>query len=134
MRLQLTRRGDYAIRAALLLARVGDETTSSSAIARATGIPARFVGQVMGDLVRAGLVEASIGRRGGYRLARPAPEISLLEIVEAVEGDTRRRTCILSGGTCTPANACSVHPFFEAAQEALISRLADAPLSEAMKG
>src|SRR5262245_60645596 len=96
MRLQLTRRGDYAIRAALLLAQMGDETISSSAIARATDIPERFVGQVMGDLVRAGLVTASIGRRGGYHLAQPAQEISLLQIVEAVEGDTRRRTCILS--------------------------------------
>jgi Rrf2 family protein len=132
MRLELTRRGDYAIRACVLLARLGDDITSGGSIARATGIPERFVGQVMGDLVRADLVEANVGRHGGYRLARAANQISLLEIVEAVEGDTRRRTCILRGGACAAETRCSVHEFFESAQTALIERLAGAPLSEAL--
>src|SRR5262245_43834180 len=132
MRLELTRRGDYAIRAAVELARRGEEITSSGAIARATAIPERFTGQVMGDLVRAGLVEANVGRHGGYRLARGPSDISLLEIVEAVEGDTRRRTCILRGGTCSSSSGCAVHAVFESAQEALIERLASAPLSSAL--
>jgi Rrf2 family protein len=133
MRLELTRRGDYAIRAMLHLARSGDITASATAIARETQIPARFVGQVMGDLARSGLVTARIGRRGGYRLSRRAVDINLLEIVEAVEGDTRRKTCVLSEGACTIDGACEVHAFFAAAQNALISELANSTLAAAAR-
>ena len=129
MRLQLTRRGDYAVRAMLLLARDPGRTCSSAAIASATQIPVRFVGQVMGALVHAGLVEARIGRHGGYFLGRPAESVSLLDIVEAVEGPTRRRTCVLRGGACAISGVCEVHEFFGAAQEALLGRLAASPLS-----
>src|SRR6188472_770587 len=115
----------------LFLARTDEETVSGSALARETQIPARFVGQVMGDLVRGNLADARIGRRGGYRLARSAVNISLLEIVEAVEGDSRHRQCILRSGACTFEGACDVHEFFAAAQEALISRLNDATLAAA---
>ena len=131
MRLELTRRGDYAMRAMLYLARTRDETLSGTQIAHETQIPVRFVGQVMGDLARAELVTARIGRRGGYRLARSANDISLLEIVEAVEGDTRRKTCVMSQGACTYEGACDVHEFFAAAQNALIGRLSQSTLAAA---
>jgi Rrf2 family protein len=131
VRLELTRRGDYAIRAMLHLARTDAPALSAPALAAATQIPVRFVGQVMGDLVRAGLVNARIGRRGGYQLARPASDISLLQIVEAVEGDTRRKTCVLSQGACTHEHACDIHEFFAAAQNALISRLSESSLASA---
>lgn len=131
MRLELTRRGDYAIRAMLHLARTDTPALSAPAIGAATDIPARFVGQVMGDLARAGLVSARIGRRGGYELARPAADISLLQIVEAVEGDTRRKTCVLSEDACAYERACDVHEFFAAAQNALISRLSESTLASA---
>jgi Rrf2 family protein len=131
VRLELTRRGDYAIRAMLHLARTDAPALSAPGIAAATQIPARFVGQVMGDLARAGLVSARIGRRGGYQLARPAAGISLLQIVEAVEGDTRRKRCVLSQGACTYEHACDVHEFFAAAQDALISRLSESTLAAA---
>jgi len=131
VRLELTRRGDYAIRAMLHLARAEDVTLSAPAIAAAARIPARFMGQVMGDLARAGLVNGQIGRRGGYRLAKPATQISLLDIVEAVEGDTRRRTCVLSEGACSFERACDVHEYFASAQDALISRLSQATLAAA---
>ena len=66
MKLELTRRGSYAIRAAVALARIGDgQLTTASTIAAAMGIPPRFLPQVMGDLVRAGLVEGIVGRGGG---------------------------------------------------------------------
>ena len=131
MRLELTRRGDYAIRAMLHLARSDEATVSGAAIAHETQIPVRFVGQVMGDLARSGLVTARIGRRGGYRLSRSAADISLLEIVEAVEGDARRKTCVLSQRACTYEAACDVHEFFAEAQNALIARLAQSTLAAA---
>ena len=71
MRLELTKRADYAIRTVLALARAADdERLSARRVAEEQGIPERFLAQVMRDLVRAGLVEGTIGRNGGYRLAR----------------------------------------------------------------
>jgi Rrf2 family protein len=131
MRLELTRRGSYAIRAAVSLARIdGDALTSASRIAAAMGIPPRFLPQVMGDLVRAGLVEGVVGRAGGYRLARDAASITLLEVIEAVEGDARRRTCVLRGVSCsTQPDGCDVHAVFAAAQEALLRELGGTSLT-----
>ena len=130
MRLQLTRRGDYAVRAMLALADVGGGLVTGSQIAERTGVPASFLPQVMGDLVHAGLVDGLQGRTGGYRLAQPARAISLLAVVEAAEGDSRRTTCILRGGPCGADGHCRVHDAFFAGQEALLETLRSTSLAE----
>jgi Rrf2 family protein len=131
MRLELTKRGDYAVRAMLALARApGDRRTSVRKIAEAMEIPVRFLPQVMTGLLAAGLVEATTGRSGGYRLARPADAITLLDVVEAVEGDSRRRSCVLRAGPCGLDGTCDVHDVFFAAQDAMLATLAAARLSD----
>lgn len=130
MRLELTRRGDYAVRAMLALARGGGGQRTAAELGRTTAIPATLVPQVMGDLVRAGLVANRRGRAGGYRLARPTGDISLLQIVEAVEGDGRRRTCVLRGGPCRRDGPCDVHDAFFRAQEALFDALETVSLAD----
>ena len=124
MRLELTKRADYAIRAALALARVpGGEWRSVHRVAAEQQVPERFLPLVMRDLVRAGIVKGIVGRSGGYRLARSSAEITLLDVVEAVEGDSRRRVCILRGGPCALDGACDVHAVFAAAQDDVLRRL-----------
>lgn len=131
MRLQLTRRGDYAIRAALALAALPPgRVVSARAIAERMAIPGPFVPQIMADLAHGGLAVGRQGRSGGYRLARPASAITLLEVVEAVEGDSRRTTCVLRGDRCQSGGVCPVHEVFFAAQEALLETLARASLGE----
>lgn len=133
MRLELTRRGDYAVRAMLALAdaqAAGPPWSSVRAIAEAMEIPPRFLPQVMQDLVRAGLVEARLGRGGGYRLSRPASRIGLLEVIESVEGDSRRQTCVLRGGPCGRDGFCRVHGAFFGAQAALLERLGGTTLAD----
>lgn len=130
MRLELTKRGDYAVRAMLALARAeGNGRLSVRRIAEAMAIPVRFLPQVMADLHRAGLVEASPGRTGGYRLAHSAEAVSLLDVVEAVEGPSRRRACVISGAPCNRDGQCDVHEVFIAGQEALLEVLAAASLA-----
>jgi Rrf2 family protein len=129
MKLRLTKRGDYAVRAMLALADSGDGLLTGAEIARQTGIPVSFLPQVMGDLVHAGLAEGLQGRTGGYRLARSSEQISLLSVVEAVEGDSRRLTCILRGSPCSVDGTCRVHDAFTAAQDALLGELDAASLS-----
>ena len=134
MRLELTKRADYAIRAVLALSRAADgERLSVRRIAADERVPGRFLPQVMGDLVRAGLVEGTVGRSGGYRLAKPSSEISLLEVVEAVEGDSRRRVCVLRGGPCALAGVCDVHAVFAAAQEDVLARLRSTTVEAAIR-
>lgn len=124
MRLELTKRGDYAIRSVVALAGIaGGARLSVRQLADAQAIPVRFLPQVMADLGRAGLVEAVPGRSGGYRLARPASEVTLLDVVEAVEGDVRRRACVLRGGACGLDGTCAVHTVFSDAQDDLLARL-----------
>lgn len=124
MRLELTHRGSYAIRAVLALARSsGEDVVPARRIAKEMDIPARFLPQVLGDLNRAGIVEARLGRAGGYRLSRPAADISLLDIIQAAEGDARRQTCVLTGKPCDGIDPCDVHDMFYEAQEAILQRL-----------
>jgi len=124
MRLELTKRGDYAIRTVVALAASTDgERRSVRRVAAEQHVPARFLSQVMRDLVRAGLVEGAVGRNGGYRLAKPSDAISLLDIIEAVEGDSRRRVCVLRGGSCAVAGVCDVHAAFAGAQDDMLDRL-----------
>jgi Rrf2 family transcriptional regulator, iron-sulfur cluster assembly transcription factor len=129
MRLELTRRGDYAVRAMIALAAPdGPPLRSVPRIAERMGIPPRFLPQVMRDLVVAGLVASETGRSGGYRLARPATDITLLEVVEAVEGDTRRLTCVLRGGPCGRDGFCAVHATFAGVQDAVRDQLGQVSL------
>jgi Rrf2 family protein len=131
MRLELTRRGDYAVRAAIALATVKTSgLLSTRRIAQEMQIPPRFLPQVMADLARAELVVAQTGRSGGYRLARPAAEISLLQVIRAAEHEHGMRTCILRGGPCDPAAPCDVHDVFSAAREALLQCLERATLGD----
>ncbi len=128
MRLKLTRRSDYAVRALTLLAQQPAAVVSSSRIRERTGIPARFVVPVMSDLARAGLVDASLGRSGGYRMVGDAAAISILAIVEAVEGVSRRTECALTQRHCgiTP---CRLHNILARADEAYLAELAAVSLA-----
>ena len=130
MRLELTKRGDYAVRAMIALACDDAGLMSARTIAAGMAIPPRFLPQVMADLVRAGLAEGVTGRSGGYRLSVSAADISLLAIVEAAEGTSRRETCVLRGGPCGRDGACAVHAAFCAAEAAMIGALDSVTLAE----
>jgi Rrf2 family transcriptional regulator, iron-sulfur cluster assembly transcription factor len=131
MRLELTKRGDYAVRAMLALTRgAGNGLLSARRIADAMDIPVRFLPQVLTDLQHAGLVEAAPGRAGGYRLSRDPTSVSLLDVIEAVEGDSRRQSCVLRGGPCGHDGHCDVHELFFEGQEALLSTFAGASLAD----
>jgi Rrf2 family iron-sulfur cluster assembly transcriptional regulator len=135
LKLELTRRGDYAVRAMLALAEGGEQARlTAPQIAARMLIPATFLPQVMADLSRAGLVRRRLGRIGGYGLARPAEEISLLEVIETIEGDSRRRTCVLRNGPCSVDGRCIAHDTFSAAQEALRDSLGAASLASIVRG
>jgi Rrf2 family transcriptional regulator, iron-sulfur cluster assembly transcription factor len=134
VKLELTKRGDYAIRAMIALARGDGELLSARAIAEQMAIPPRFLPQVMADLVKADLVQAVQGRSGGYHLSHPATQTTLLDVVEAAEGTSLRETCLLRGGRCGRNGYCSVHSAFAAAEEAMITALREVALADVSGG
>jgi len=130
LKVELTRRGDYAVRAAVVLAATDAEQMTGGALAKATGVPRSYMSQVMGALVRAGLVANRRGRLGGYRLSRTPSEISLLDVVEAAEGRAGLRTCVLRGGPCRRDGPCDVHVAFASAEHAAFEALAAVTLGD----
>ena len=129
MRLELTRGSEYAIRACMRLAG-SDRLLSSREIAASTDVPERFLARVLVELVKAGLIEAHLGRTGGYRLRRPPRAVTLLELVEAIEGPSRSGRCVLRQRACDPRHACAIHPVWASAQSGLIGVLETTTLAD----
>ena len=82
----------------------------------------------MAPLMKAGWVDSGRGPTGGYRLRVPLGEISVLDMIEAVEGRVDTTTCVLRDGPCGPSEHCSVHFPVQEATTALLARLANVPV------
>ncbi len=129
--MQVTRATDYAIRVTIQLATTPTATRiHGPALARAIDGPESFVSKVLQQLVQAGLVTSQRGTRGGFQLARPAANISLLEVVEAVEGPTQLNVCVPMGQNCDRKEWCAAHPVFVEAQAALVNVLSKASIAQ----
>jgi Rrf2 family protein len=83
--MRTTAKADYAVRAATELASAGAMVTGEQ-IAQAQGIPVNFLENILRDLRRAGIVDSRRGQSGGYLLARPAEDVSVADVIRAVEG------------------------------------------------
>jgi Rrf2 family protein len=82
----LSARADYAVRAAVHLAGSPDRPVKGDAIAEAQGIPFPFLGAILRDLREAGIVRSQRGAEGGYWLAAPAAQISVADVIRAIDG------------------------------------------------
>ena len=131
MRLRLTKRADYAVRACLALASgVDGLPLPSRRIAELMAIPDRFLPQILADLSRTGIVEGTVGKGGGYRLGRDPRTLSLLEVIESIEGPSRSEQCVLEDRACEAGRPCSLHPVWSAAQSAFLRVLAATTVAE----
>ena len=84
--MKVSAKADYAVRAAVELASAGEGPVKAERIAQAQEIPLKFLENIMSDLRNAGLVRSQRGVEGGYWLARPADEISIAQVIRAVDG------------------------------------------------
>jgi Rrf2 family protein len=84
--MQISARADYAMRALLVLAAAEAESATAQALADRQSLPRKFLEAILSDLRRAGLVRSQRGAEGGYRLARPADEITVGDVLRAVDG------------------------------------------------
>ena len=99
-------------------------------IARAMELAESYTPQVLGLLARAGLVVSRAGRGGGYRLARPPTRITLLEVVEATDGNLVLERCPIRDGACTPESPCALHPALSGAATAVARTLGATSLAD----
>ncbi len=103
----------YAIKALMCLENGECVPQHVSDIARCTGVPRAYLAKILSALSREGLVQTRRGYRGGISLARSAEDISLLQIVEAVEGDQWLGHCPLGNEGCDVFTFCPTHDFWE---------------------
>lgn len=122
--MQITRQADYAVRAVLHLARMGNtERAATSTVAKEQNIPPSFLAKIISQLSIAGLLHTSRGARGGVTLAREPKDITLLEVVEAIDGPIQLNECVGNDGICTFEEDCPIRPVWCNAQEELVHRL-----------
>lgn len=122
--MQITRQADYAVRAVYHLAKLGPESrAATNQIADEQHIPPSFLAKIISQLSVAGLLHTSRGARGGVSLARSPHEISLLEVVEAIDGPILLNECVADAANCSLSFECPMQPVWADAQKDLIDRL-----------
>ena len=127
----LSRSGVHAIRAMVALAALTPgEFCGVSSIARSTGSPRNYLGKLLLQLSRRGLVESRKGLGGGFRLSQSTDKICLLDVISAIEDVGRWTECALSNGECSDATPCLVHKRWSRAREAFLSFLRDTTIGE----
>ena len=129
--MQITRQADYAVRAVYYLAKLGENgRAATSQIAEEQHIPASFLAKIVSQLSIAGLLHTSRGARGGVSLAHPPEEISLLDVVEAIDGPILLNECVIDTGECEFKDDCPMQPIWVDAQKDLVERLRAANFAE----
>ncbi|MDO9489906.1 MAG: SUF system Fe-S cluster assembly regulator [Sphingomonadaceae bacterium] len=110
--MRLTNLADYAVVVMTAAAKACDSRLSAGSVAATTGLPVPTVAKLMGSLAKAGLLDSSRGVAGGFGLARAASEISLADIVEAIDGPIALTSCAhdATASDCAISGGCAVKP------------------------
>ena len=129
--MELTRKGEYAIRGIVHLAtQPSDQVCLLSDIAAAVDVPQTFLAKIFQQFSKIGLVRSYRGTGGGFVLGRAPEKISLLEVVEAVEGSILPNRCVTGDDECDRSSSCKVHPVWIKVQGQVRDILASVSLRE----
>ncbi len=135
MSMMVTKGSDYAL---LLLAdmasRPSSELYSIRAMAERNHLPERFTANVVGKLIRAGILASRRGSQGGVQLSRPGSEISFLEVIEAVEGPVVFMDCQRASQLCHHELGCSMRSLWGRIQGKLVDSLQKATIGDVVEG
>jgi Rrf2 family protein len=125
--MQITRQADYALRAIIYLAKLEEgEKASTRDIAETQKIPPSFLAKIVSQLSIAGLIQTSRGARGGITLAKSPDEISILNVVEAIDGPLLLNACTSSTHVCPFGQNCPMHDVWCETRELLVEKLSSA--------
>jgi len=132
--MRLTARGDYAVRAAVELAAANGAPRKASELAAAQDIPPRFLENILLALRRAGLVQSRRGTAGGFRLSRPAEEITIANVVRAVEGPIANVQGVSPDQVAYSGSAAALRDVWVAARASLRAVLEQVTLADVVNG
>lgn len=122
--MQITRAAEYAIRGILYLCSKPEGSVCLlNEISERQQIPPSFLSKIFQNLSRAGIVSSSRGTGGGFTLSKDPHEITLLDILEAIEGEISLNVCLTNGNACENRPTCAVHNVWREAQEHLFDLL-----------
>ena len=132
--MQITRQADYALRAMLYLARLGpNQRASTRDIAEFQKIPPSFLAKIISQLSIARLIHTARGARGGVTLAREPEQISVLDVVEAIDGPITLNDCTSDPSICSFGDSCPIHDVWCETQAELVHRLKNSTFDQLLK-
>ena len=126
----ITKKTEYAIRALWELAQSTNGPATSSQIAQRQSIPAKFLPQIMSELSRSGLVRSARGYGGGLTLGRSAADITLLEVIETIQGKLYLFDCMAFSSDCPQLLGCELRDTYQEAQDGIESVFGSMKLSD----
>lgn len=135
--MDISRKTDYALRMLAALVRDPAGVVSVRTAAQDNGVPYSFARSIQHDLAGAGIIESLRGSKGGMRLLVDPATVTLLEVVEAVQGPISLASCAYAGpdgGACPRASECCFNPIWKGARELLDSYLSSVSLAEVVAG
>jgi Rrf2 family protein len=123
----------YTVMALGCLEGIGGRWVLAKDVAQSTGIPLPYLSKILHALSQTGLVRSKRGYRGGFALARPADQISLLDIAEAVEGPEWLPQCLLGLTNCSKHQSCPTHQFWQEERQRIRQELGRITLQDVVK-
>lgn len=128
--MKLSTRGKYGLYAMYYLTEHKDEGPQSLQSIASTGVPKQYLEQLLGNLRRAGLIHSVRGAQGGYQIARPPGEITILDVIDAMEGPLELSECMTDEGHCDRSCQCPVRRVWQKLTDSINRELADVTLDE----
>jgi Rrf2 family protein len=126
MRLEMTKKSDLALKSLRCIGDAEGELVAGKWLADKLGITTHYLPQVISPLVKAGWVASTPGPRGGYRLIVGLEGISVLEVIEVIEGRIEDQGCVQRGIPCPINDLCALHAPWQTARDAMLAELASA--------
>ncbi len=129
----VTRKTDYAVRCILYLAQANEQIANVTEVSRQMHIPKTFLAKIFQKLTKAGLVESIRGMNGGFRLSKNPADVSLLDIMEAIQGPVCVNVCAVNSKKCSRSSSCSVHPFWVKLRQDMNRQMQEQTIAQLME-
>ena len=132
--MQITRSEEYGLKGVLFLAKQPPEKiVLVNEISKEEKIPETFLAKIFQRLSKVGLLRSISGSKGGFALGKPAKEITMREVIEALEGPIALNRCLLRKGECREEKGCPLHQVWEEAQHRILDILDKTTMEDLVK-